>query len=931
MRRGRFSLILGTVFAALTLGAVFAYADTITADGDIVTAGDQSTKNLGTVAPGAILTPKTSFTLNCAGKNHPDQGQTINLTYSSGSSTIPAGSLSATNAAIGPIPLSWPDDTSGGGSTNCPSPLTMPDNGDSTVTITAPTTPGTYSYVVVWSVGVTPPGDNDSNAITGANPTVTYTLTVATPSDTAPSANSFSPADGATNVGVNSTITVGFSESVSASISAFTLECPVGTSKAFARSASPATSFTLTPSSNLPYSTTCKVTIVANEISDTDTVDPPDHPSANASFSFTTAANPDTDGDGVANESDNCPTTANADQANADGDGLGDACDPDIDGDGAANASDNCPTTANADQADADADNIGDACDADIDGDGAANESDNCPTTANADQADADSDGIGDVCDDSDSDGVFDATDNCPTTANANQADADSDGIGDVCDDSDSDGVFDATDNCRTTANADQADADNDGIGNVCDPDRDGDGVANDTDNCPDVGNSNQADADSDGVGDLCDPNAFAPSVGQISGSTSVTESDHGSDAKTYSVTASDADDGTTLTYSWSITAGSSSASISGATNGSSVTVDFTDGPSSPDVTLQVVVSDGEASHDVTRTIDVHVANVAPTVAFTGGDTSVNESSSKVTYTYSISDPGVDTESVSVSCGSLGTSSDGTNTATGGSFKCTFPDGANPATTSDVTVQATDSDGASGNTATRVVTVNNVSPTINNFVISKPAGAACTGASNQVTVSFTVTDPADQAADPITGSIDWGDGSPAQAVDGRTISKDHNYAPGGPYTINVTVNDGDSGVANAGGSSTAFSLLYNTSGILQPINTTGSRSAFKIGSTIPVKIKVTDCNGASVSGLTLHVKLQKLDDSANPVNETVEVSVPDVGDTMRYDTSGLQYIYNLSTKRSQLTPQNTDLTAGSYRVTVYNSVIAPTPADFDAK
>ena len=212
----------------------------------------------------------------------------------------------------------------------------------------------------------------------------------------------------------------------------------------------------------------------------------------------------------------------------------------------------------------------------------------------------------------------------------------------------------------------------------------------------------------------------------------------------------------------------------------------------------------------------------------------------------------------------------------------------------------------------QAVTVKNVPPTINNFAIAKPAGAACTLATNKVTVSFTVSDPADQAADPITGSIDWGDGS-VEAIAGRTISKDHYYAPGGPYTIIVTVNDGDGGVANAGDSSTAFSLLYNTSGILQPINTTGSRSAFKIGSTIPVKIKVTDCNGAPVSGLTLHVKLQKLDNSANPVNETGEVSVPDVGDTMRYDTSGLQYIYNLSTKRSQLTPQNADLTVGSYR------------------
>lgn len=435
MRRGRFSLILGTLFAALTLGAVFAYADTITSDGDIVTAGDQSTVNLGTVAPGAVLTPKTSFTLNCAGKNHPDQGQTINLTYSSASSTIPAGSLSATNAAIGPIPASWPDDTSGGGSTNCPSPLTMPDNGDSTITITAPAAAGTYSYIVVWGVALAPPGSADPSAITGANPTVTYTLTVAAPSDTAPSANSFSPANGDTDVAVNSTITVGFSESVSASSSAFTLECPVGTSKAFTQSTSPATSFTLTPSSNLPYSTTCKVTIVANEISDTDTVDPPDHPTANASFSFTTAANPDTDGDGVPNATDNCPTVANASQVDTDGDGIGDACDPDIDNDGVANAGDNCPTVSNSGQADADSDGIGDACDSDSDGDGVANATDNCPTVSNSGQADADSDGIGDACDpDIDGDGVLNGSDNCPSVSNAGQADADTDGIGDVCD-----------------------------------------------------------------------------------------------------------------------------------------------------------------------------------------------------------------------------------------------------------------------------------------------------------------------------------------------------------------------------------------------------------------------------------------------------------------------------------------------------------------
>ena len=42
----------------------------------------------------------------------------------------------------------------------------------------------------------------------------------------------------------------------------------------------------------------------------------------------------DEDGDGIDDESDNCPSLANPDQADLDGDGLGDRCDADADGDG---------------------------------------------------------------------------------------------------------------------------------------------------------------------------------------------------------------------------------------------------------------------------------------------------------------------------------------------------------------------------------------------------------------------------------------------------------------------------------------------------------------------------------------------------------------------------------------------------------------------
>jgi hypothetical protein len=64
------------------------------------------------------------------------------------------------------------------------------------------------------------------------------------------------------------------------------------------------------------------------------------------SDAFALELSPDQDGDGEPDGTDNCPAIANPGQADADGDGLGNACDPDDDNDGHLDSADACRLVA---------------------------------------------------------------------------------------------------------------------------------------------------------------------------------------------------------------------------------------------------------------------------------------------------------------------------------------------------------------------------------------------------------------------------------------------------------------------------------------------------------------------------------------------------------------------------------------------------------
>ena len=125
--------------------------------------------------------------------------------------------------------------------------------------------------------------NDQGNTGTGGPMTATNMLNIRV--DSPPGVTTTTPINGATGVSGAATITVNFSESVTATTSSFSIQCPSGSSVAYTLSSSPSASFTLTPTGGLPAAVTCTVTVIANQVHDID-VSPPNQMTSDFAFSF---------------------------------------------------------------------------------------------------------------------------------------------------------------------------------------------------------------------------------------------------------------------------------------------------------------------------------------------------------------------------------------------------------------------------------------------------------------------------------------------------------------------------------------------------------------------------------------------------------------------------------------------------------------------
>jgi hypothetical protein len=303
--------------------------------------------------------------------------------------------------------------------------------------------------------------------------------------------------------------------------------------------------------------------------------------------------------------------------------------------------------------------------------------------------------------------------------------------------------------------------------------------------------------------------------------------------------------------------------------------------------------NDGHLDSDAAHvSITVTPVNDKPTVATDSAQVTVNEGQT-ASNTGTYGDVDGDTVTFTASVGTV-------TKPAAGTWAWSFLTADGPSQSQTVTITANDGNGGT-ETTTFPLTVNNVAPSITSLAATNSlSGPLVFGTPTTFSGSF--DDPGlkdyawmlewawDGVADPAaTQSMTT---NPTYALS-HPFSQSHKYTtPGCSHSATVKVTDKDTG-----SDTRSATVQVGTGEFLPPMTNQPVTDKLKNGQVLPVKVRIADCNGTLITGLSPKIEVRTGDqtdgvnDDATAVIPSESVSAADTNGFMR-QADGF-YVYNL--------------------------------------
>jgi hypothetical protein len=179
--------------------------------------------------------------------------------------------------------------------------------------------------------------------------------------------------------------------------------------------------------------------------------------------------------------------------------------------------------------------------------------------------------------------------------------------------------------------------------------------------------------------------------------------------------------------------------------------------------------------------------------------------------------------------------------------------------------------------------------------------------SNVITVKIDKTKPALNITGPASGTLDvctvakptFAPSDSLSGLDGSEVATwtTPTGSSVGTYTYTATAKDkAGNSVTETRTYTVKYGAALKATPFLQPINSDNS-SRFKTGSTVPVKFQLL-CGTTPITNAVAKLNVRPVDTNPDPgIDEAISTSAATTGNMFRYDASGQQYIFNLSTKQ----------------------------------